>query len=43
VLVTHHLDLLAGYDRVLVFDRGRIVYDAPPDDAVAHYQRLMRA
>jgi len=30
-------------DRVLVFDRGRIVYDAPPDDAVAHYQRLMRA
>ena len=25
VLVTHHLDLLAGYDRVLVFDRGRIV------------------
>ena len=43
VLVTHHLDLLAGYERVLVFDRGRIVYDAPPDDAVAHYQRLMRA
>ena len=43
VLVTHHLDLLDGYDRVLVFDRGRIVYDAPPDDAVAHYQRLMLA
>jgi len=43
VLVTHHLDLLAGYDRVLVFDQGRIVYDAPPDEAVAHYQRLMHA
>src|SRR4029077_7452271 len=41
VLVTHHLDLLAGYDRVLVFDRGRIVCDAPPDEATAHYQALM--
>ena len=41
VLVTHHLDLLAGYDRVQVFDRGRIVCDAPPDEAVAHYQALM--
>ena len=41
--MTHHLDLLAGYDRVLVFDRGRIVCDAPPDEAVAHYQALMLA
>jgi biotin transport system ATP-binding protein len=41
VLVTHHLDLLAGYDRVLVFDRGRIVFDARPDEAVAFYQELM--
>ena len=28
VLVTHHLDLLDGYDRVLVFDEGRLVHDA---------------
>ncbi len=41
VLVTHHLDLLEGFDRVLVFDRGRIVCDAPPDAAVAHYRELM--
>lgn len=41
VLVTHHLDLLAGYDRVLVFDRGRLVHDACPDEAVAFYEELM--
>ena len=27
VLVTHHLDLLRGFDRVLVFDHGRVVHD----------------
>jgi biotin transport system ATP-binding protein len=43
VLLTHHLDLLAGYDRVLVFDDGRLVADAPPDDAIERYRRLMRA
>ena len=40
--MTHHLDLLEGYDRVLVFDEGRIVCDAAPDEAVAHYRELMR-
>ena len=25
LLVTHHLDLLDGFDRVLVFDEGRLV------------------
>ncbi|MFT4165633.1 MAG: ABC transporter ATP-binding protein [Microlunatus sp.] len=42
VLLTHHLDLLSGFDRVLVFDEGRIVADAPPREAIDHYQRLMR-
>ena len=41
VLVTHHLDLLADFDRVLVFDRSRLVHDGTPDDAIAHYLRLM--
>ena len=35
VLLTHHLDLLDGFDRVLVFDEGRLVGDAAPDEAVA--------
>ena len=30
LLVTHHLDLLDGFDRVLVFDEGRVVLDDDP-------------
>lgn len=41
VLVTHHLDLLDGFDRVLVFDEARLVYDGQPDAAVAFYRKLM--
>ncbi len=41
VLVTHHLDLLEGFDRVLVFDEARLVHDGPPEQAVAHYRELM--
>ena len=43
VLVTHQLDLLETYDRVLVFDDGRLVDDGSPAEAIAHYRRLMRA
>lgn len=42
VLVTHHLELLAGFDRVVVFDEGRIVDDGPPELAVERYRALMR-
>jgi biotin transport system ATP-binding protein len=41
LLVTHHLDLLADFDRVLVFDEGRLVCDDEPSAAVAHYRKLM--
>jgi biotin transport system ATP-binding protein len=41
VLVTHHLDLLDGFDRVLVFDEGRLVCDDPPDVAVRRYRTLL--
>jgi biotin transport system ATP-binding protein len=41
VLVTHHLDLLSDFDRVLVFDESRLVYDGQPDAAVKHYRELM--
>ena len=41
VLVTHHLDLLEDFDRVLVFDEGRLVLDAVSDEAVAYYRKLM--
>jgi biotin transport system ATP-binding protein len=41
LLVTHHLDLLDGFDRVLVFDETRIVYDGEPEAAVKYYRDLM--
>jgi biotin transport system ATP-binding protein len=41
VLVTHHLDLLDGFDRVLVFDETRLVCDASPAEAVRFYRELM--
>ncbi|MBV2363271.1 energy-coupling factor ABC transporter ATP-binding protein [Streptomonospora nanhaiensis] len=43
VLLTHHLDSLADFDRVLVMDEGRVVFDGAPADAAAHYTALMRA
>ncbi|GAB2741721.1 energy-coupling factor ABC transporter ATP-binding protein [Nocardioides pakistanensis] len=42
LLVTHHLDLLAGFDRVLVFDQARLVHDGSPEDATRFYRELMR-
>jgi biotin transport system ATP-binding protein len=43
LLVTHHLEMLAGYERVLVFDQARLVHDGPPTEAVAFYRDLMAA
>lgn len=41
VMVTHHLDLLADFDRVLVFDSTRLVHDGTPADSIAFYLDLM--
>ena len=38
VLATHDLDLLADFDRVIVFDAGRIVADGPPVASIAAYE-----
>jgi len=38
VLVTHHLDLLAGFERVLVLEDGRLVDDGPPEPVLAAYR-----
>ena len=37
ILFTHDLDLLVDFDRVLVVDDGRVVFDGLPDAAVAAY------
>lgn len=41
VMVTHHLYLLEGFDRVLVFDDGRLVADDRPGPALDFYRDLM--
>ena len=37
VVVTHHLNLLDGFDRVLVFEDGRVVADGTPAETVPWY------
>lgn len=41
VVVTHQLDLLTTFDRVLVIDDGRIVADDSPGPALAAYRTLV--
>jgi len=41
VVVTHDLDLLAGFDRVLVFEDGRVVADGTPAETVGWYVERM--
>ena len=43
VVVTHDLELLEGFERVLVVDGGRVVADGPPSRSLAAYRRLMAA
>ena len=42
VLVTHHLHLLDGFDRVVVLNAGRVVADGPPAAALPAYTGLLR-
>ncbi len=41
VMVTHDLDTLASFDRVLVFENGRVVADDGPAEAIATYRALV--
>ncbi|MCA0406552.1 MAG: energy-coupling factor ABC transporter ATP-binding protein [Proteobacteria bacterium] len=41
IMVTHDLEALAGFDRVLVFEEGRLFADAAPEDAIARYRALI--
>ncbi|MUK01045.1 ATP-binding cassette domain-containing protein [Vibrio cholerae] len=40
VFTTHNLDFALESNRTLVIDDGRVVFDGPPPDAVAHYRQL---
>jgi biotin transport system ATP-binding protein len=41
VLVTHDLDLLDDFDRVVVLDDGRVVADDRPETALRYYRKLI--
>lgn len=41
VLVTHDLDLLGNFDRVVVLDEGRVVADGLPETALQYYRKLI--
>jgi biotin transport system ATP-binding protein len=43
VLITHDLELLRGWARVLVIDGGRVVADGPAEQSIAAYESLMAA
>ncbi len=40
IVVSHHLDILAGFDRVVVLDAGRVVADGEPAAALEFYRRM---
>mgnify|MGYP002713463775 FL=1 len=43
IVVTHDLEMLREFERVLVIDDGSLVFDGAPSDAVAFYTDLMDA
>ena len=43
IVVTHDLDMLRDFERVLVIDEGRLAYDGAPSEAISFYTDLMDA
>ncbi|SMP18163.1 energy-coupling factor ABC transporter ATP-binding protein [Shimia sagamensis] len=41
ITVTHDLDLITDYDRVIAIDEGRIFADGTPPDVIPAYEKLM--
>lgn len=40
ICVTHDLDFIRDFERVLVLDGGRIAFDGPPETAIPHYEAM---
>lgn len=40
IVISHDLELVAGFDRVLVFHEGRLAADAAPAEAIARYREI---
>jgi biotin transport system ATP-binding protein len=43
VLITHDLELLRGWQRVVVIDEGRVVADGSAEESIGYYEALMVA
>lgn len=41
IVVTHDLDLVRDFDRVLCLDHGRIIADGSPEEVIGHYTTMM--
>lgn len=41
IVVSHDLDLLSDFDRVIAFDEGRVVLDGSPRDVIGRYVEMM--
>lgn len=41
IVVSHDLDLLADFERVIAFDEGRVVLDGPPEAVISRYVEMM--
>ncbi|MFK0165691.1 energy-coupling factor ABC transporter ATP-binding protein [Rhizobium sp. NPDC090279] len=40
IVISHDLPLLEDFERVLLFDQGRLIADAPAAEAIARYREL---
>jgi len=40
IVISHDLPLLEGFERVLLFDQGRLVVDASAEEAITRYQEM---
>ena len=40
IVISHDLDLVAGFERVLVFHQGRITFDGEAGEAIARYREI---
>jgi len=42
IVISHDLALIDNFDRVLVFDQGRLVADGAPGDSIPRYREIAR-
>ena len=43
ILLTHQLEIIEDFDRVLVIDSGKVFFDGLPREAIARYKALVRS